>query len=150
MRFLGLDVGEKTIGISISDQSGLVAQGIDTLRRDNIFEDIEAIKEFVQKYQVERIIIGLPLKMNGSEGTEALKMREFMAIIKKNIPLPIIAWDERLSTVASEKVLLAADLSRKKRRKVVNQIAAALILQSYLDYWNQQKTRRIQEQEKNC
>lgn len=133
MRILGLDVGDRTIGVAISDPLGLTAQGVTTIRRKGIDNDIEELKKICAQYEVEKIVSGLPKNMNGTLGPQSEKVLEFCDVLKNEIPLEIIMWDERLTTVAAHKAMLEADLSRSKRKKIVDKIAATYILQGYLD-----------------
>ncbi|OFI05422.1 putative holliday junction resolvase [Clostridium acetireducens DSM 10703] len=133
MRVLGLDIGDKTIGIAISDPLGYIAQGITTIRRTSDTKDIEELKSICNEYKVENIVAGLPKNMNGTLGPQSEKVISFCDLIKENINLPIIMWDERLTTVAANKAMLEADLSRAKRKKLVDKVAATYILQGYLD-----------------
>ncbi|MFW5981312.1 MAG: Holliday junction resolvase RuvX [bacterium] len=133
MRIMGLDYGDKTIGIAISDKMGWTAQNKGVIRRQNLTVDLEELKEYMEEYQVEEIVVGLPLNMDGSKGKRVEKTQDFINFLKKRIDLPIKVWDERLSSKQAESILLEADLSRKKRKKVIDQVAAAIILQSYLD-----------------
>jgi putative Holliday junction resolvase len=137
LRILSMDVGDKRIGMAISDALGWTAQGIDTLvRRDNK-HDFEYIQEILDRYQPEKIVIGLPKNMNGSIGPQGEKVKAFADILKDYYNGEIVFWDERLTTVSAHKVLIEADMSRKKRKQKVDQMAAVFILQSYLDYINQ-------------
>ena len=129
MRIMGLDVGEKRIGVAVSDPLGYTAQGISVIKRENI----EDLKKIVSDYDVERIIVGLPKNMDGSIGEQAKKVLAFIEDLKREIDLPVLTWDERLTTKEAEGVLLRADLSRAKRKKVIDKLAAVLILQGYLD-----------------
>lgn len=133
MRILGLDIGDRTIGVAVSDPLGITAQGITTIRRKNKEKDIEKLKQICFEYNVDTIISGLPKNMNGTLGPQSEKVLEFCNIIKDNIDLPIKMWDERLTTVAAHRAMLEADLSRSKRKKIVDKIAATYILQGYLD-----------------
>ncbi|KAJ52818.1 putative Holliday junction resolvase [Clostridium tetanomorphum] len=133
MRILGLDIGDRTIGVALSDPLGLTAQGITTIRRKGIENDLEELKNICAQYGVEKIVAGLPKNMNGTMGPQSEKVLEFCDILKERIPLEIIMWDERLTTVAAHKAMLEADLSRSKRKKIVDKIAATYILQGYLD-----------------
>lgn len=137
---MGLDVGEKTIGVAVSDPLGWTAQGVTTIRRrGNLEEDLEAILRLVQEYHVERVVVGLPRNMNGSLGPQAKKVLDFMQALEERLKLPVVPWDERLTTSAAERVLIAADLSRRRRKGVVDRLAAVLILQSYLDCQQQNR-----------
>ncbi|MBP3951373.1 Holliday junction resolvase RuvX [Bacillus suaedae] len=136
MRALGLDLGTKTIGIALSDELGWTAQGLETLRRDEEApeQDIEKITTLVKEYQVDTIVIGLPKNMNGSIGPSGERSQEFAEGLSKVVTCTIKLWDERLTTVAAEKMLISADVSRKKRKKVIDKMAAVMILQGYLDH----------------
>ena len=133
MRILGLDVGQKTIGVAVSDPLGFTAQGITTIRREKKSKDIEELKKICDEYKVETIVIGLPKNMNGTIGFAGEKIQEFSELIKEEIGIKIEFWDERLTTVAAHRAMLEADLSRGKRKKIVDKIAASYILQGYLD-----------------
>lgn len=133
MRILGLDVGQKTIGVAISDPLGFTAQGITTIRREKKVKDVEEVKKICKEYNVETIVIGLPKNMDNSIGFAGEKIMEFSELIKEEIDIPIEFWDERLTTVAAHRAMLEADLSRGKRKKIVDKIAATYILQGYLD-----------------
>ncbi|MHC1721336.1 MAG: Holliday junction resolvase RuvX [Clostridiaceae bacterium] len=133
MRILGLDVGERRIGVAISDPLGYTAQGIKTIIRKNLKLDLVEIKNICDEYSVESILIGLPKNMNGTIGPSGEKMIELSRIIETELDLPVKLWDERLTTVAAHKAMLEADMSRAKRKKIVDKIAAMYILQGYLD-----------------
>ena len=133
MRILGLDVGQKTIGVAISDPLGFTAQGITTIRRKKKVDDIEEVKKICDEYQVETIVIGMPKNMNGSIGFAGEKIMEFTELVKESINIKVEFWDERLTTVAANRAMLEADLSRGKRKKIVDKMAATYILQGYLD-----------------
>lgn len=133
MRILGLDIGSKTIGVAISDPLGWTAQGITTIKRTKKEQDIEEIRKICKEYSVESIVVGLPKNMNGTIGDSGEKVIEFSEKIKEVLDLKVEMWDERLTTVAAHKAMLEADLSRAKRKKIVDKIAAIYILQGYLD-----------------
>ncbi|RQD77760.1 MAG: Holliday junction resolvase RuvX [Candidatus Syntrophonatronum acetioxidans] len=133
MRVMALDLGEKTIGVAVSDSTMLIAQGVEIIKRKSLKKDLGRLQELLQEYQVEEVVVGLPLNMNGSEGPEAQKARDFGEKIKSRLKVPVIFWDERLTTMAAERTLLDADLSRAKRKKVIDKMAAVFILQNYLD-----------------
>ncbi|MGB6065789.1 MAG: Holliday junction resolvase RuvX [Desulfomonilaceae bacterium] len=133
MRILGLDVGSKRIGIALSDELGFTAQGLETLVCRTLEEDVDRIVELSTEYGVQEIVVGMPYNMNGSEGPQVHKVRAFMEAIRRRVNVPLREWDERLSTVAAERTLLEADMSRAKRRKVIDKLAAVIILQGYLD-----------------
>jgi putative Holliday junction resolvase len=134
MRILGLDVGTKTIGVAVSDEMGWTGQGIATIRRTNIRADLAELDKYLQQYAVEKIVVGVPRNMNGSIGSAAEQVYSFIERLREKFAIPVDTWDERLSTVAAERVLLEADMSRGKRKKVIDKVAAVLILQGYLDY----------------
>jgi putative Holliday junction resolvase len=133
MRTLGLDVGTKTLGVAVSDGLGLTAQALTTVRRTSLKADLSALVELVREHEVERFVLGLPLNMDGSEGPRAEATRKFAQALGEALGLPVELWDERLSTVAAERTLLEANLSRAKRREVIDQMAAQFILQGWLD-----------------
>ncbi len=133
MRLLGLDLGDATIGVAVSDPFGLTAQGICTIRRQKRAHDIAELAKIVDEYQVEAFVMGLPLNLNGTRGPAVDKVESFADILKQEFALPVYYQDERLTTVAAHKTLLENDTSRAKRRKVVDKLAAVFILQTYLD-----------------
>ncbi len=133
MRILGIDIGTKRIGIAISDELGWTAQGIKTLHRSNGESDLGEIRDIAREYGVEKIVVGLPRNMNGSLGPQAEMALGFVEELKEILGVPIITWDERLSTLEATKMFIRADLSRKKRKRKIDMTAAILILQSYLD-----------------
>lgn len=134
MRIMGLDLGDKTIGVAISDPLGWTAQGIEVIRRDGDTDrELNRLRELVAEYGVELVVLGLPRNMNGTLGERGEKAKAFAGEIQKALSMPVELWDERLSTVAAERILLEADTSRAKRKKVIDKVAAAIILQGYLD-----------------
>ncbi len=132
-RLLGLDLGEKTIGLALSDPGLSVASPITTIRRTKFTADAKELLRIVTERQVGGLVIGLPLNMDGSEGPRCQSVRQFAANLAKLQDLPVLFWDERLSTVAVERNMIDADMTRAKRAKVVDQAAAAFILQGVLD-----------------
>lgn len=133
MRILGLDVGDRTIGVAISDPLGFTAQGVTTIKRKNEEIDLLELKKICEQYGVDTILVGLPKNMNGTLGPQGEKAIEFSKKIEEFINIKVEMWDERLTTVAAHKAMLEADLSRAKRKKIVDKIAATYILQGYLD-----------------
>ncbi|WP_027634109.1 Holliday junction resolvase RuvX [Clostridium hydrogeniformans] len=133
MRILGLDIGDRTIGVAISDPLGYTAQGITTIRRKIEPLDIEEVRKICESYNVEKIVSGLPKNMNGTLGPQGEKVMEFCDKLKDSLNINIEYWDERLTTVAAHRAMLEADMSRAKRKKIVDKIAATYILQGYLD-----------------
>ena len=130
MRIMSLDVGSRTIGIACSDALLMTAQGIETIRRTSLEKDFNRLQELISEYE---LVVGMPKNMNGTKGERAEKTEEFVAKMKEVIDLPVTYWDERLSTVMAERQLIAADVSRKKRKSVIDKMAAVVILQGYLD-----------------
>lgn len=133
MRIMGLDVGDRTIGVAVSDALGWTAQGVEVIRRTSLARDLARLQELVDMHEVVSFVVGLPKNMNGTIGPQGEKVLEFVEKLKGNFDLPVMLWDERLTTVAAQKTLIAADVRRDKRKKVVDKMAAALILQGYLD-----------------
>lgn len=133
-RILGLDVGDRTVGVAASDLLLMTAQGVETIRRETLEKDLARLGELMREYDAARLVVGLPRNMNGTEGDRCEIVRAFAEEIKKALPeADIVFWDERLSTVAAAKSLIQADVSRKKRKKVIDKMAAVFILQGYLD-----------------
>jgi len=134
MRVAGLDVGERRIGVAVSDELGWTAQPVTALERTGVIgDDLDALKRCLAPFAPTRIVVGLPRNMNGSIGTSAERISAFADLVGNALEIPVVMWDERLSTVAVERVLIEADVSRAKRKKVVDKLAAAYILQGFLD-----------------
>jgi len=135
MRILGLDVGTKTVGVAISDEMGWTAQGLETIKIDEScsYFGFDRIKELQEKYQVDTFLVGLPKNMNGTIGERGEACQRYAKELESLFHLPVVMWDERLSTVEVERLLVTADVSRKKRKKVIDKMAATVILQGYLD-----------------
>ncbi|RXI99956.1 Holliday junction resolvase RuvX [Anaerobacillus alkaliphilus] len=135
MRTLGLDVGTKTIGVAASDELGWTAQGIETIKRnlEDPEKDWEKLSKLITELEINKVVVGLPKNMNGTIGPSGEACQQFADEVKHRFNLPIIMWDERLTTVAAERMLIAADMSRKKRKSVIDKMAAVMILQGYLD-----------------
>jgi len=130
---MGLDIGTRTIGVAISDELGITAQGLKTLRRKSMEDDLKEIATIIGQFEIKKIVVGLPKNMNGTLGKQAEMVLECAKVLMDKIQVPVVTWDERLSTVGASKVLLEADVSRKKRKKVIDKLAAVIILQGYLD-----------------
>jgi putative Holliday junction resolvase len=139
MKILGLDLGSKIIGVAVSDDLMITAQVLTSIKRTTLEKDLAAIRKLVEECGAEELVVGLPINMNGTIGESALKAEEFIRNLRLFLSIKIIPWDERLSTVAAERILLEGDLSRQKRRKVIDRLAAAFILQGYLDSRTRQK-----------
>ena len=133
MRVMGLDVGDKTIGIAISDSLLMTAQGRPTLRRTTLDSDLRHLRNLAEENEVHQIVVGKPLHMSGDESRQSQKVTSFARILSKSLDLPVVFWDERLTSVAAEEHLEEMGLKWRQRRRHVDKIAAMLILQSYLD-----------------
>lgn len=133
MRIMGLDVGVKRIGIAISDPMGWTAQGHSVLHRGQLNADLETLAGICKEFDIEEVVLGYPLNMNGTVGAKAEEIKDFGRILEEYLQLPITYWDERLTTVSAERMLIDADVSRKKRKGVIDKLAAVNILQAYLD-----------------
>jgi putative holliday junction resolvase len=132
-RVLGLDVGSRRIGIAVSDPLGITAQGLETLQRKNKRQDFERLGQLIREYGVKEIVVGLPLRMSGAEGTQARKMQEFAEELRRRFRLPVHLWDERLTSAEANRLLRETDLSIEKRGKAVDRMAAVLILQGWIE-----------------
>jgi len=131
MRILGLDIGTKRIGVAISDEECIIARGLNSIERNG--KEIEKIKELIKKYNVEKIVYGLPLRMDGSISAQTEIVVSFISNLKNEVSIPLLPWDERLSSKQAETILIEADISRKKRKKLIDKLSAQIILQNYLD-----------------
>jgi len=131
-RLMGLDVGDKTIGVAVSDLLMITAQGVTTIKRTNIKNDIAELKKIIDEYQVTKIVAGLPKMLNGTVGIQGEKVLEFLEKMKKHIDLPVELEDERFTTTISERMLIQADVKRKKRKEVIDKLAAVQILTTYM------------------
>lgn len=138
MRIMGLDIGSRTIGVAISDELGITAQGLKTIKRRSMEEDLKEISLMIAQFNINKIVVGLPINMNGTIGAQAEAVFQWIKDAKEKIDIPMVSWDERLSTVEATRTLLEADLSRKKRKGVIDKVAAVLILQGYLDQTGKQ------------
>ena len=132
-RIMGLDVGDKTIGVAVSDLMGLTAQGVKTIKRVGKKKDIEALKEIIKERQVNKIVSGLPKNMNGTLGPQGEKVIKFCELLEEETGIKIEYWDERLYTVAAERTLIQGNVRRENRKGVIDMVAAVIILQGYLD-----------------
>ena len=132
-RTLALDFGDRRIGMALSDPTGLTARPLMTLTRTGRDDDMRAILEVVRRHEVRRIVVGMPLDMSGRRGKRARITASFMDRVRSAVGLPVIPWDERLTTVQAERILLEGDVSRARRREVIDQVAAVIVLQAYLD-----------------
>jgi putative holliday junction resolvase len=132
-RILALDPGTKRIGVALSDELGWTAQPLETYTRRTVEKDVAHIRQLVCDHDVREVIIGLPIRMDGSIGPEAASVQQLQQVLADNLSVPVIEWDERLTTRSAEQLLIEANVSRKKRRGVVDRVAAAILLQSYLE-----------------
>lgn len=142
MRILGLDYGSKTVGVAVSDPLGITAQGVEIIRRQSenkLRRTLARIEELIARYQVEKIVLGLPKNMNNTLGDRAEKSLELKDTLERRTGLDVVMWDERLTTVSAEKVLMESGVRREHRKEYVDEIAAVFILQGYLDYLANQK-----------
>lgn len=134
MRSMSLDVGTRTIGIAVSDLLGMIAGGVETIKRTSPERDFERIGQLIKEHEVDTLVVGYPKNMNGTIGERAQSCEAMAEELRQRFDgIKVVLWDERLSTVAAEKVLVDADLRRKKRKKVIDMMAAVVILQNYLD-----------------
>ena len=134
MRILGLDFGEKRIGVAVSDELGLTAQGVSTIVRKNNRQVMDELRQLINRYDAKQILVGYPLRLDGSEGIQCEKVNRFAGFLETALGLPVIKWDETLSTKEAEEILRESDVHWKKRRQVVDKLAATLIVQDYLDH----------------
>lgn len=132
-RIMGLDVGDKTIGVAISDLLGLTAQGKTTIIRKSKKEDYGKLKELIDEYEINKVVVGLPKNMNGSIGPQCEKTMKFAEKLKNKFDIEMVYQDERLSTKAAERILISGDVRRDKRKTLIDKVAATVILQTYLD-----------------
>ena len=142
MRIMGLDFGSKTVGVAISDSLLLTAQGVEIIRRkeeNKLRQTLARIEELIVENEVEEIVLGLPKNMNATEGIRVELTNEFKEKLERRTGLPVVMWDERLTTVAADKAMMEAGIRRENRKDYVDMIAATLILQGYLDYRAMQK-----------
>jgi putative Holliday junction resolvase len=132
-RILALDPGTKRIGVALSDELGWTAQPLETYERRTLDADVAHFRKLVHEHDVREVVIGMPIRLDGSVGPEAASVQLFQQTLADSLTVPVIAWDERLTTRAAEQLLIEANVSRKKRRGAVDRVAAAILLQSYLE-----------------
>lgn len=133
-RILALDPGTKRIGVALSDELGWTAQPLETFERKSLNVDVAHINELVRRHEVREIVVGMPIQLNGRVGPAAQSAQQFLEALQAVVGIPVVAWDERLTTKAAEQMLIEADVSRKKRKGAVDRVAAALLLKSYLEH----------------
>ncbi len=136
-KVLGLDVGDSTIGVAVSDTLGWTAQGIMTIRRRNVSYDLSSLRQLIREHDVSEVVVGLPMMMNGRSDGQTHKTIRFVNILREAFHLPIYTWDERFSTVEASKTLEVGNVKRKKRAELIDKVAATIILQGYLDNKNE-------------
>lgn len=145
MRILGLDYGSKTVGVAVSDSLGITAQGVSTIWRkqeNKLRQTLAQIEKLVEDYQVERIVLGYPKNMNNTVGERALKSLEFKEMLERRTGLPVVMWDERLTTVEANRTLMESGVRRENRKQYLDELAAIFILQSYLDAYGREDAVR--------
>ncbi|MBN2255587.1 MAG: Holliday junction resolvase RuvX [Deltaproteobacteria bacterium] len=134
MRILCIDYGDRRIGVAVCDELGLTAQGLATIVRKDMKSDLDAIGAYIDEYHIEEIVVGYPVMLDGTEGVQCEKVNRFVRTLQSRFSLSVSTWDESLSTKEAERILIEANMSRKKRKQVVDKLAAVIILQGYLDY----------------
>jgi putative Holliday junction resolvase len=134
VRYLGLDVGDATIGVALSDETATLASGLTTLRRTGPRKDVRAVADLVRRHDVGEVVVGLPRRLDGSLGRQAEKVLGFLEALRTALGVPVVPWDERFTSVVAHRALTEAEVSRRDRRAVVDKVSAILILQNYLDY----------------
>ena len=130
---MALDIGDKRIGIAVSDETNTISTGVDVIERKTLEQDIERIKGFTKEYEVGKVVVGLPLTMKGTKSIQTEKVNKFIDKLREMIKIAVIPFDERLSTAQGERLLINADVSRRKRKTLIDKLAAQIILQAYLD-----------------
>lgn len=148
MRIMGLDFGSKTVGVAVSDSLLITAQGLEIIRRteeNKLRRTLARIEELIEEYEVQEIVLGLPKHMNASSGVRVELTQEFREKLERRTGLPVILWDERLTTVAADRLMMEAGIRRENRKEYVDKIAAALILQGYLDNRSMREKMKTQE-----
>lgn len=134
LRIMGLDVGDKTIGVAVSDELGVAANPVVVIQRTaSLKRDIAEVRRLAEERDVGQIVVGMPLMLDGTVGIQAEKVQAFVEALRRRVRIPVVVWDERLTTVEAERLLMEMDQSRAKRKKIIDKLAAAVMLQSYLD-----------------
>ncbi|MBM4304848.1 MAG: Holliday junction resolvase RuvX [Deltaproteobacteria bacterium] len=138
-RILGLDIGTKRTGIAIADETLSLASPLHCIEANSHQDWLTKLLKVLENYSIEKLIVGIPLNQHGEEGKDAQRIKKYIALLREQLKFPVIEWDERFTTVQAERALLSTDMSRKNRKQVIDQIAATMMLQSYLDYMRFQK-----------
>lgn len=133
MTILGLDYGEKRIGVAVSDETLIIARGVATIERKNRRKDTDALREIVERLGVEKIVVGYPLRLNGTEGAQCQKVRRFAGHLEKSLGTPVVLWDEALSTCTAEDIMRDRQTRTRRKTGTIDRVAASIILQEYLD-----------------
>jgi len=136
LRKLGIDYGSKYIGLAVSDRTNTIAQSKEVLKKNDLKDILKILKKYISNYEIDELVVGMPTSLNGTKGPRAKKTDEFINFLNNHLKIKVTEWNERYTTMIAEKSMIEADLSRKKRKQLVDKIAAALILQNYLDYLN--------------
>jgi len=136
LRKLGIDYGSKYIGLAVSDRTNTIAQSKEVLKKNDLKDILKILKKYISNYEIDELVVGMPTSLNGTKGPRAKKTDEFINFLNNHLEIKVTEWNERYTTMIAEKSMIEADLSRKKRKQLVDKIAAALILQNYLDYLN--------------
>jgi len=136
LRKLGIDYGSKYIGLAVSDRTNTIAQSKEVLKKNDLKDILTILKKYISNYEIDELVVGMPTSLNGTKGPRAKKTDEFINFLNNHLEIKVTEWNERYTTMIAEKSMIEADLSRKKRKQLVDKIAAALILQNYLDYLN--------------
>ena len=135
-KILGLDVGNSTIGVAVSDTLGWTAQGLTTIKRQNVQRDLHCLRKLIREYHITEVVVGIPFKMNGELDAQTRKIFRFVKLLKNTFHLPVKTWDERFSTVAANKILERGNVKKKKKLDLIDKVSAIIILQGYLDNRN--------------
>jgi putative holliday junction resolvase len=147
MKILGIDYGSKRIGLAISDELGITARPLAVIERKNLDRDLDVLENFLRETNAGQIVLGLPLRLDGTRGIQCEKVDKFAAALKERFPLPVILWDEALSTWEADELMISAGIKGRKRRKMVDKIAAGIILQSYLNSLHAKRQRDARSEE---
>lgn len=137
-RLLALDIGTKTVGTAVSDSACRISSPLKTIHRKNKFSELSEIQKIIQEYEVKSLIVGYPIHMNGEEGESCVLVQKYSEFLANTVKLPILLWDERMTTVSAQRVLLDVDMSRSKRKDHIDAVAASIILQTFLDFLSYQ------------
>jgi len=142
-KILGLDVGDATIGVAVSDSFGWTAQGIMTIRRQNVNSDLLVLRKLIQRHEIIEVVVGMPLRMNGQADQQTQKTLRFTQLLRNTFDIPITLWDERFSTIAASKALASGHVKKRQKTALIDKVAAVIILQGYLDRRNTARTAEL-------